>query len=112
MINLDRLRNLLGDEKLLNKYIALFLASGPKSLESIKEAFKRKDPDSLIIATHGLKTQFAYLGHDQALQITLFLEDIDKQLIVERDIKVAEAINSLSTLLDQTISELNEYKPT
>lgn len=110
MINLDQLRNLLGDEKLLQKYIDLFSASGPENLQKLKTAFKDKDRESLVIATHSLKTQFAYIGNDEAHQMTLTLENITEEQVLSGDTEIAKVINSLSQLLDQIITELNNHK--
>lgn len=112
MINLDQLRNLLGDEKLLIKYIALFKVSGPESLKTIEDAFHKKDPESLIIATHGLKTQFSYLGHEKAIQLTQYLENIESEKIIESNIEVKKVINSLSEILNITLQELDDYNTT
>jgi len=109
MINLDQLRDLLGDETLLVKYIDLFKISGPKNIQEIKDAFSKKDTESLVIATHSLKTQFAYLGHTEALELTAYLENVKQQQIDNEDITIINAINSLSSILDKVLRELNIY---
>ncbi|MDF1699135.1 MAG: Hpt domain-containing protein [Saprospiraceae bacterium] len=106
MINLDQLRQLLGDEKLLLKYVALFKSSGPKHLQNIRITFDNKDLDAFKIATHSLKTQFAYLGVKEAYEITLMLENIEKEQILNADPKILQSINLLAIKLKETVKEL------
>ena len=112
MIDLDQLRILLGDEKLLHRYISLFIVSGPTILQKIQDSFDQNDLEAMVVATHSLKTQFAYLGHDEGHKITLFLENLRMEQVSEQDISVVNAIKSLSNILEKTIKELNEYTTT
>lgn len=114
MIDLLRLREMLGDEAMVSKYISLFKQSAPDYMTQISESIRSGDLRSLTIAAHSLKTQFAYLKYDQAHELVSILEHVseDEMKANKTGLEqiVADLNNCISEALQYMDKELNTQK--
>ena len=76
-VNLEILRQYLNhDEKMVTRFLHLFCTAIPNDLEKLKSYIASGDFSMSSITAHGIKTQCAYLGLEQARGIASEIEDI------------------------------------
>jgi HPt (histidine-containing phosphotransfer) domain-containing protein len=107
MINIERLKEFLGNEELFFKYIELFKSSGPEYLGDIKDALEHRDKDKLKVASHSLKTQLAYLDHQEGEKLAYYLEHLKPEELNSQTEKNKNTYESLKNYLDEIMIELS-----
>jgi len=101
-VNLNLLRGYLNqDEKMVNKFLNLFCLTIPEELQKLKEYLLNSDFEMVSITAHGIKTQCAYLGLDEAKNIAQQMENIAQ--VSENNF---EWLNNLELHLNSEIIDL------
>jgi HPt (histidine-containing phosphotransfer) domain-containing protein len=104
-VNLQILREYLNyDENMVHRFLHLFCLSIPDDLEKLKSFLFQSDFEMGSVTAHGIKTQCAYLGLEDARSIAEKIENIN-------------TVNPLNSgLFDQLenilINEISEIKMT
>ena len=65
-----------GDSSKMSKYINMFLAATPKSLEQMKQQLAISDWKGLRTTAHSMKSQLKYMGITGAEQVAISIEKI------------------------------------
>ncbi len=84
----------------------MFLDNVPKLLAGIKEAFDKKDFESLRVAAHSLKPQMSYMGiKEEVSNIFLIEQSASKRIHIEN---MPDLISHLERVCNQSFKELGE----
>ena len=75
-IKTQKLRELLGSEEAVQRFIDLFRQQLPAYLESLRKASVQADWETLSLSAHALKSQCRYLGLEDAAN---YLEQLEHQ---------------------------------
>ena len=71
---MKKLKELFGDDKLVEKYISLLKIETPKMMDSMMESFNNDDYNNVSIISHGLKSQLNYLDIDNLVELAEEIE--------------------------------------
>lgn len=75
MINLDRLNELLGNDKqIVSRFLDLYIEKVPLLLDRLSFEIIETDFDAVSITAHEIKSQSAYLGLDDVVSIASRIE--------------------------------------
>jgi signal transduction histidine kinase/DNA-binding response OmpR family regulator len=95
-----------GDFQKQKKYIQLYLDNAPKSLQQARQAFEKKDYETVKINVHSLKSQLNYMGVKEQSSGVQATEKacIDANLLG----KLPKMLDNLEQVCQQSFAELQE----
>jgi HPt (histidine-containing phosphotransfer) domain-containing protein len=75
LCNLAFLKNFTANDPLkIKKYVGMFLASAPQSIQNMQSQVAAEDWKSLRTTAHSLKSQVKYMGISIAEELAVFIE--------------------------------------
>lgn len=104
MINLDKISNLLGNDKqIVSRFLDLYIEKVPHLINKLGDELSNNDYTAAGITAHEIKSQSAYLGLDDIVTLASKIEDEADQ---QKNEYAKEYFEKLSKHLDNALSEL------
>ncbi len=106
-MNLDRLRNLLGNDKqIVSRFLDLYIEKVPALVDKLGKQISDEDIEGVGITAHEIKSQSAYLGLDDVVSLAAKIEE-------EADRKKTDSLHvhylKLTVLIENALSELRAF---
>jgi len=102
MINYEKLRNLLGDDEFVKKYLALVRIEVPNELKELNALIKVKDYKQASVIAHSIKGQCNYMGLEECAELALEIEQATESN--EQEINIISRYEKLQHLLVQKLN--------
>jgi len=93
-----------GDNEFLDSLIDIFVTNTPIAIDDIKEAFNRKDYETIHRTAHRIKPSIYFLKIDSIANEIKALSMLDKVKLSEKDLK--SAITKIDVITKNVIIEL------
>lgn len=100
MVNLNRLSELLGNDKhIINRFLDLYCEKVPELMIKLKEQLLDMKYADASITAHEIKSQSAYLGLDTIVEYARTIEDLSekKTQLIQQELvyeKLAKDVNN------------------
>lgn len=103
-MNFERLYELLGDEQMVKKFLAMFCEQTPQQLKTMKDSATAGEWEMVSVTAHAIKSQLRYLGLDELAESAWKIESLAESA-VEKE-AIPGRIASLENSIDAIIREL------
>lgn len=91
-IQTQKLRQLLGTEEAVQRFVDLFRQQLPDYLDALNNASAEKDWETVSISAHALKSQCNYLGLEEAAR---YMESLEHQPELPLDTALLAALSAI-----------------